>query len=304
MQRLMTWLYIYQIKIHSHQLNPIIEYLLSSADLFVDQEIAFVYIKQMIGPKMSFKFVPCCKLLMTTDFTNFGDILDTTIDDMATYLSGSKFITSNLNPILDVFLDDMALFGDEPIEFVELDSSEWTATEIGNLFHAAKLLSSTDFTNFGDILDTTIDDMALYLSGSKFITSNLNPIIDVFLGDMDLFGEEPIEFVELASTDWTQAEIGNLFHAAKLLSSTDFTNFEAVEDTTIDNLATYLSGSKFITSNLNPILDVFLDDMALFGEEPIEFVELASTDWTEDEISNLFHAAKLLSSTDFTISTW
>jgi hypothetical protein len=58
----------------------------------------------------------------------------------------------------------MAIFGAEPIDFVELNSSDWTHDEIFNLFHAAKLLSSTDFTNFEAVADATIDDMAIYLS--------------------------------------------------------------------------------------------------------------------------------------------
>ncbi|MFA6627835.1 MAG: hypothetical protein WCT17_04830, partial [Bacilli bacterium] len=281
-------------------LNPILDVFLDDMNLFGDSTIEFIEldVADWTQGELSNLF-HAAKLLSSTDFTNFGTIEDATIDDLALYLSGSQFITSNLNPILDVFLDDMNLFGDSTIEFAELDVTDWTEMELSSLFNAAKLLSTTDFTNFGAVEDATIDQLAIHLSSSKLITHSLNPILDVYLEDMNLFGDTTIEFIDLAVDDWTQGELSSLFHAAKLLSTTDFSNFDLVEDTTIDDLAQYLSGSKFITSNLNPILDVYLEDMNLFGDANIDFVDLETSEWTEIELSSLFYAAKLLSTTDF-----
>jgi hypothetical protein len=63
----------------------------------------------------------------------------------------------------------MALFGETEITFIDLQPEEWTETEISSLFYAAKLLSTTDFTNFGAVEDTTIDNLAIHMSNSKFI---------------------------------------------------------------------------------------------------------------------------------------
>ncbi|MDD4212895.1 MAG: hypothetical protein PHY42_05835, partial [Bacilli bacterium] len=193
---------------------------------------------------------------------------------------------------------DMALFGDAEIEFVDLTVEEWTETELSSLFYAAKILSTTDFANFGSIEDATIDSLAHHLANSKFITNSLNPILDVYLDDMALFGDAEIEFVDLTVEEWTETELSSLFYAAKILSTTDFANFGAVEDATIDSLAHHLANSKFIKTSLNPILDVYLDDMGLFGNTETDFVELSIAEWTEDELTHLFYAAKLLSTQD------
>lgn len=241
------------------------------------------------------------------------ELSDEEIAELALHLSESTIITESLNNVItnlvSAELDSEGnviregLLGDVVVTGFD-SSDEWNKQEIENIFKAlvtiikSDIISSTDYLQtLSELKDEDINELTTALSNSKFITKNLSPILSYLLKSLDS-GDGTFEVVTLEENEWTNTELNNIFFAFReiaksgLLDSESTSALEELSDESIDNLATYISQSKFITRNLTPVMDMLLSGMDL-GNIEIKGFENAE-DWTKLEISSLLKSAKII----------
>ncbi len=242
-----------------------------------------------------------------------AEMSDDQITELASYLSQSSILTNSLNNIINKLVSakvdedgnviEEGMLGD--IVLVGFESAdEWNETEIFSIFKAlvtilkSGIIGSEDYVNsLSTLTDCTINDLASSLSGSKFIRNNLSAIISYLLQSMNEGGNE-LEIVVLEADEWDKEELSNIFLLFREIASSGLLNSESdnvfaeLTDESIDNIAKYMSGSKFITMNLTPIMDMLLSSVDLGGIEIKGFEDYR--DWTQLEISSLFKSAKII----------
>ncbi|MDD3192047.1 MAG: hypothetical protein PHP41_04780, partial [Bacilli bacterium] len=285
--------YLSQSNLIKKNLNNLIDMLLGGLDIFDDTtELIMLEDDEWTEAELTSLF-QAARIIASQDLENLMSLEDETIEDLALYLSGSQFIVKNLSGIIDKLIGSLEILGADT-EIITLTEEEWTQNELESLFKAGKLISETDLEDLGALTDDTIEDLALYLSGSTFITRNLNGIIEELLAGLNMFGED-VELVTILEEEWTQEELTSLFKAGQIISSQNMDNLTNLEDATIEELSYHLSHSKFITSNLNPILDTALESINL-GDD----IELGRVDdWSdpvqaEGELVSIFKSAKII----------
>lgn len=235
------------------------------------------------------------------------------VSELALHLSESSILTGSLNNLITQMLSakldengnviEEGMLGD--IVVVGFDSSsEWTKEEIENIFTALISILKSDIIGSNDYLQSlsalsneTIDELTKALSGSKFITKNLSSILSYLLESLNN-GENSLDIVVLEENEWTQKELSSIFYTFREIANSglvgdDPTNaIKELSDEAIDNLATYISASKFLTRNLTPIMDMLLGGMELDGIQIKGFENYE--DWTQLEISSLLKGARIV----------
>ena len=235
------------------------------------------------------------------------------VDSLVDAIFNSKVISKAVPVLVDLGKSKM------PEEYSAIvtipDAVDWD-DELKPLLKAALVLFSSGlFSGDGEMMDKLadlendkIDQLALYLSQSSVIKTNLKALIDKFLGPQEnedgttsngVFGDIELKSLESAD-DWTQLEIASIFKSVKLIidsgiigSDDIFNSFSEMSDATVSSLATHLSHSKFIRTNLSAILTYFLDQMSK-DEEGLALVSLSEEEWTETEMNAIFQALKTI----------
>ena len=245
-----------------------------------------------------------------------SELSDAKIDELAKNLSESSILTDSLNSLIPELLSATydedgnlvkeGLLGNLVVEGFE-DPKEWNQTEIASIFKAVKVILSSGFLmndditeTFNNLSDQTINDLAQYLSNSKFITLNLSPIISSLVDGI----VEGAEWKTLEASKWTKEELTNLFQSFKKIISTGLLNdgqeaLNRMTDAEIDELAASLSHSEFISQNLSVIVDVLVQNISMGGTD-FSSVDTSDIEWTEKEIASLLKSAKLVAGTDIT----
>ena len=218
---------------------------LESADDWTQLEIASIF--------KSVKLIIDSGIIGSDDiFKSFSDMSDETVSSLATHLSHSKFIRTNLSGILTYFLDQMSK-DEEGLTLVSLSEEEWTETEMNAIFQALKSIAGSGMLNsegtdgIKNLTDETIDKLGTNISASKFLTRNLTKIMDMLLGSIDLGEGIEIHGFENAE-DWTKTEIVCLLKSARLIVNytDDITKIINVTEEELDTLM----GSKLISQTL------------------------------------------------------
>ena len=218
---------------------------LESADDWTQLEIASIF--------KSVKLIIDSGIIGSDDiFKSFSDMSDETVSSLATHLSNSKFIRTNLSGILTYFLDQMSK-DEEGLALVSLSEEEWTETEMNAIFQALKSIAGSGMLNsegtdgIKSLTDETIDKLGTNISASKFLTRNLTKIMDMLLGSIDLGEGIEIHGFENAE-DWTKTEIVCLLKSARLIVNytDDITKIINVTEEELDTLM----GSKLISQTL------------------------------------------------------
>ena len=218
---------------------------LESADDWTQLEIASIF--------KSVKLIIDSGIIGSDDiFKSFSDMSDETVSSLATHLSHSKFIRTNLSGILTYFLDQMSK-DEEGLTLVSLSEEEWTETEMNAIFQALKTIAGSGMLNsegtdgIKSLTDDTIDKLGTNISASKFLTRNLTKIMDMLLGSIDLGEGIEIHGFENAE-DWTKTEIVCLLKSARLIVNytDDITKIINVTEEELDTLM----GSKLISQTL------------------------------------------------------
>ncbi len=239
--------------------------------------------------------------------TTLSSLTDEQIEDLSTHLSGSRFITKNLNSIVDMILKETE-FGEGTLQGLDESKGEtWNKTEISSLFFAVKDIFSTGIINSDDptttlssLTDEQIEDLSTHLSESKFVTKNLNSIVDMIFKETE-FGEGTLQGLDESKGEkWTKPEISSLFYSIKDIFDTGIINSDdptatlsSLTDEQIEDLSTHLSGSRFITKNLNPILDTVMKNTAVdFTLEGLD--ESLNETWSKHEIFSVFKSIQIL----------
>lgn len=295
--------YLSQSSVLTNNLNEILEVLMESLSF---EDISFTGLEEEKGERWNeteivslFKAV---KVILNSEIISSEDPVeaikaldDTTIDDLAKYLSQSKYITKNLNAIVELAFSNIDM-GDVELEGLDPEKGEfWDETELSSLFGALKTIVDTGVVtsedpveSFKDIKDSDIDLLAYDLSNSKFFVKNLNGIMKYVIENMS----EDITLETLDSQqgeEWTELEIKSIFKAVKvivdagLLGSDDImTSLKELQTETIENLAINLSSSVFMKKNINSLIDTFMSEL------DFELVRLEKDEWTSNEIYSLF----------------
>jgi hypothetical protein len=217
-------------------------------------------------------------------------------------LSSSIFesvILANATPLLVKTLSD-GVMPPEYKDLIVVDSSIWNENEFNAVINAVVSLLKSGIMNakddvFASLTDATINDLAKYLSKSKFITSNLNTITESFSNGFEFL--DNTNLITLKTDEWTELEIKSLFKSISMIVSEGVENLINLEDDKIVELSGHIARSKFITRNFDTILDTALADIEL-GDD----VEFGTYDnWedveaSESELYNLFKSAKIIKS--------
>src|SRR5690554_1346437 len=183
------------------------------------------------------------------------ELKDEDIDDLSNHLSRSKFITNNLNNIIKVVFENLEVFGEE-VELVTIKNSEWTSKELQSIFKSVQIIASEDIANLGNLTDDKINDLAYHLSNSKFITSNIDPILDTAINSIEFSEDITIgKFDYWNEPEAAERELVAVFQSIKIISDkgNDIDSFINLNN---DELDTILD-SEIISKTLINLLEVY-----------------------------------------------
>jgi len=249
-------------------------------------------------------------------FSNFlvtlKNIPDSAFDEIGGYLSQSNLLKDALNGIIKEalsggtidFLKDVEIKGFTEEEMKA--GTAWSAAEISGMFKAAKSLVGLFIGDDGktkdinvalkSLDDPTIESLANNLSKSTFLKRNLSDILSAVLKNA-MSGEGDLTLVVLTEAEWTKEELSAIFGSVVdlldigILDGDIQKSISELADEKIEDLASKLSGSKFLTKNFGNIIDFALSKVDLGFE--VEGLEDDSI-WNENEIIALLKSAKVL----------
>lgn len=149
-----------------------------------------------------------------------------------------------------------------------------------------------------------IDLLGKYLSSSSIIKNCLNGVITQFLtGDNGMFGSIEIKaFTEEEvknGTAWSAKEISSIFRAILMFVDTgvleDGFSIDGIkklneEEGRIDKLADALSGSLLLRRNLSSVFGSLFESINSSSDEKMKIETLSEDEWTNVELSSIFHA--------------
>ncbi|MFA7367500.1 MAG: CvpA family protein, partial [Bacilli bacterium] len=254
----------------------------------------------------------------SNEFTQFGQIYRAVSDlqikkfdesetfeyvteDKVDALSEAMFesvLISNSVPVL-VNVMSKSIITEEYQDMITVDPDIWDDVEFSALVNAAVTILKSGIVTDGEeafktMSSDTIDDLAKYLSRSRFITGNLNTITESLIGDMGFFSEDS-EFATLEQDEWTQLELSSLFKAVRFILVEGTDNLTNLEDDKIIEISTYLGSSKFITRNINSVIDSALESIDLGTDiEFGEFKDMEDNEVASNELYYLFKSAKII----------
>ncbi len=226
----------------------------------------------------------------------FEHVTEEKVEELSNAIFESLLI-KNAVPVLVNYVGKEML-PEEYNDQVIIETDIWDAEEFSSLVNAAVTIFKSGILDNGtealqNLSNETIDDLSKYLSNSKFFTKNLNVIIKSVVSSIDLFGDS--EIVVLEANEWTKLELSSLFKSVKFILSEGTDNLTKLDDDKIEELATYLSGSKFITRNISGIVEGALSTIDL-GED-IEFGDFGDLEDSEKakmELYYLFKSASII----------
>lgn len=216
-------------------------------------------------------------LLESSDaIATIKELEDQVIDDLATDLSSSKFITNNLSPIIATLIDNLV----EGAEWNYLEASEWDKEEVSSLFVSLKKIAATDLINdpnnaFTTITDEEIDDIVESICKSKFLTNNMSVVVDMLIKELTIEGVD-LTTIETSDIVWNEKELGSLLKSAKMLVGNDLQSLISMSEDEMDSIVS----SKLITRIIVELIKNPSADLAL-----IKGADLVADDMWSDTIS-------------------
>ena len=298
-------LYLSQSIIITKHLNPLIDFLFAGS-IFGDGTLQGLSDEEWQNPLeiqslfFAIQDIVITGLLESDDpMSSIGSLDDARIQSLSDNLSSSKFITKNLNPIISLVMEQA---GFEKDTLQGLTDEEWQdKNELRSLLMGIKdifsigLLDSNDpMSALGNLEDTQIHSLSTNLSSSKFITKNLNPILDMVMSNANL-GFEIQGLDESKGEKWTETELYSVFNSICILAknniisdSTSIKSFKNIEDNAIEDLAKSISNSVFMKKNLSGIMDFALDEVEF------NIYHLNQDEWTVTEIDAIFKSVKIV----------
>lgn len=217
-------------------------------------------------------------------------------------LSTAIFESSILKNAAPVLIESISkdLVEVEYIDNLIFDDIVWDENEFSSVVNAAVSifksgLTSDDPDALKNISDDTINDLAKYLSKSKFVTTNLNVIIESVVKKTEYFSED-VTIVKLTQAEWTEDELLSLFKTTKLLVESGSENILKMDDNNVRNLSSNLSKSKFITRNIDTIIDVAFKNVDLEGVTLGEFEHWSDPEKAENEFYYIIKSAQIIES--------
>lgn len=253
-----------------------------------------IFDKEEFGAILNATVVIIKSDILSGDQETLFNLSDDTINDLAKYLSKSKFITKNLNSLIDIMLSEVEFLGSE-VELEKIAEDDWTELELRSIFTTVKVLGNAGVENLQDLSDENIELLATNMTSSKFIRKNLNNIFDVLLSQVELVGKDvTIELLE--DDEWSATELTSIFKSVRLITKVGADNLLNLNDDQIDELSYNLANSLLVTRNLELIIEQALSGVD-FGEdiEIGKFEHWDDPEASEKELKAVFTSARIIS---------
>lgn len=246
---------------------------------------------------------------------DFQDLFtEAIIEKIATQISGSNLLASNINGVLDIILTEANL----PFEVEVPESFTWYGapgkTELKSLLGSAgKLfeLGIADNTFMENLNSENINELADIMDDSEILMYNMDNLLNFVI---DESGISDTVTITIRTIDWNstegKTEFKNILGAvavifeAKLLDNPNFaelsdgtvdTNADGFIDEDDDNiikeLASKLSSSIIIKDNLSSIIDQVVSSQV----PDLELETFSdSNEWTETELDAILRSTKII----------
>ncbi len=229
-----------------------------------------------------------------SDTFDFGTITDENINDIANKLSASITVRHNLTGIIKELASNQ---GFTNITIPDYERDHWTGNELYHTVRVFKIIASEDIS-VGD----TSDRLAHSLSRSVTLNDMIKDLLESAIEDNNY----TIEVVVLEKEEYFgedgEAELKALLDAFKTLSDynilSDTFNLSTLDtDNKILDIATGLSASKTIRSNITAIIQKLITDQGY----TITIENYPENHWTTNELYHTIRAFKIVAADDILI---
>ena len=226
---------------------------------------------------------------------------------------GETEIVNKLAPVAISYIattntikESLATFGMtiEDLGITSIEDWQEELSKFGNIYEAIanlqiKKLDETETFEF--VTEEKITNLSNAMFESTLI-KNAAPILVKYASD-SMMPDDYKGVIQIDSSLINANEFGAVLNASLVLKKTDLLSGgeDAIKNLTNEqttDLAKYLSQSKLITSNLNVLFDMVINNLNVF-EEKVEFQKLSNEEWNQKELSSLFNGFKLILDSGF-----